>query len=857
MITFGVVEDIDDPLRMDRVRVRIYGLHTDNKTLIPTDSLPWAMVEKSTNSASMSGIGEGGHGLLPGTWVTLDFFDEDQQYPLVRGTIAGVPFNTTTQVTGDDQLEFSDSEAVPSNAVRDSQGAPVTDSQGAPVTTDDKPKEATPPGKVDVSKLGSVSAQYESNGNPTTINNYKTGQDSGGASYGCYQFASYLISPSQPARNRTLAQAKNSPLTEYLAASAYSSKFSGLTPATTEFDACWKGISDSAGFKADQHKYIEKKYYQVAAAKLPASITGRGQAVHEAIWSRAVQLGPGKAAQQIAAAAGNATPEVCDSKVVEMIYDDQIKNLQTNFASSSGLWSGLRKRFESEKSQLVAMAKGYEGDKCSGAYTTEEQKKVEYTEDGKKETTVVVTKPVAQPTAKGSRGFQDPAGVYPKRYNEPDTSRLARGVITGTPIEKKRANVVTKLEAGATMVSEPITQYNTKYPHNRVYESESGHVVEYDDTPGYERIHIFHKSGAFIEIHPDGKIVHKTPSSNHTIVADRNDLIVLGSNNRHVEEDENATVGGALNIKVLGDANLQVDGDYNVKVGGTMNIDGQVVVSKDVVASGVSLVSHRHTKVQAGKAMSGPPASGGGGGAVVFPGADAGVDNTKIPSDDNNVIVYDNSPEGHEAQLSAELAVSETMPGHAEDDQEPVKSDDPDPPTDQPTGCDGAFNEPVTAQDMMKKCSDNFTLGHCKMMPTAQLGLTSSQIACNWKKLCTTILEPAYAVHKFSVNSGFRSEAYNKALEAKGYHPSKTSDHMTGCAADIAMPTKEQTIALFKWLKNSGLPFSQLIFETTWVHVAFGGRPHEDAYKIAYSENKGGTIVAGGMAGENLPAYLA
>jgi hypothetical protein len=143
------------------------------------------------------------------------------------------------------------------------------------------------------------------------------------------------------------------------------------------------------------------------------------------------------------------------------------------------------------------------------------------------------------------------------------------------------------------------------------------------------------------------------------------------------------------------------------------------------------------------------------------------------------------------------------------------------------------------------------------MMPTAQLGLTSSQIACNWKNLCEKILEPAYAQFKFKVNSGFRSEAYNKALEAKGYHPSKTSDHMTGCAADISMGTQDETIALFKWLKNSGLPFSQLIFETTWVHVACGGRPHEDAYKIAYSENKGGTIVAGGRTGENLPSYLA
>ena len=38
----GVVEDRFDPLKLGRVRVRILGLHTDNKKLIPTEDLPWA-----------------------------------------------------------------------------------------------------------------------------------------------------------------------------------------------------------------------------------------------------------------------------------------------------------------------------------------------------------------------------------------------------------------------------------------------------------------------------------------------------------------------------------------------------------------------------------------------------------------------------------------------------------------------------------------------------------------------------------------------------------------------------------------------------------------------------------------------
>jgi hypothetical protein len=854
-VFWGVVEDINDPLKLDRVRVRIFGLHTDNKSLIPTESLPWAIVEKGTDSASMSGIGTSGHGLLPGSWVTLEFFDEEKQYPLVRGSIPGIPFDIKQQAPTDDELEFSDSESVPANVVRDSQGAPVTDSQGNPITTGDKSTEATPPGKVDISKLGSVSAQFESNGNPNTVNNYKTGQDSGGASYGCYQFASYLLSPQQPARNRTLAQAKNAPVIQYLSTSPFGAKFAGLTPATPDFDSCWRSITNKEEFRADQHSYIAQKYYQVAAAKLPSSITSRGQAVHEAIWSRAVQLGPGNAAQQIAAAASNTTADVCDSKIVELIYDYQIANIPTNFASSQGLWSSLRSRFESEKSKLITMAKSYEKN-CSGEYTTVEQKKIEHTEDGKTATTVQVVTPVKKPNSKGQRGFQDPDGKYPTRYNEPDTSRVARGVITGTPIEKKRTNVVSKQSAGATTISEPVTQYNAKYPHNRVYESESGHLIEYDDSPGYERIHIYHKSGAFIEIHPDGKIVHKTPNSNHTIVANNNDLIVLGKNNRHIEEDENGTIQGNLNIKVFGDANLEVNGSYNITAG-AVNIDSTVNVTGDVIAGGISTISHGHSKVRKGPDVSGPPVGAGGAGRIRFPGADDGVDNLAPPTNDNGIIIYDNSPEGLTALFQSETAISSALPGHAEDATPPVKSDDPDPATPPPTGCDGTFNEPVTQQDMMKKCSNNFTLGHCKMMPTAQLGLMSSQIACNWKKLCENILEPTYAQFQFSVNSGFRSEAYNKSLEDRGYHPSKTSDHMTGCAADISMPTQEQTVALFKWIKNSGLPFSQLIFETTWVHVAFGGRPHNDAYKIAYSENKGASIAPGGIKGDQLPTYLA
>jgi hypothetical protein len=38
---YGFVEDNVDPLKVGRVKVRILGIHTDNKNDIPTDHLPW------------------------------------------------------------------------------------------------------------------------------------------------------------------------------------------------------------------------------------------------------------------------------------------------------------------------------------------------------------------------------------------------------------------------------------------------------------------------------------------------------------------------------------------------------------------------------------------------------------------------------------------------------------------------------------------------------------------------------------------------------------------------------------------------------------------------------------------------
>ena len=60
---FGVIEDRNDPLFLNRVRVRIYGAHTHDKQKIATPDLPWAEVLMPTTSPSLSGLGLTTHGL--------------------------------------------------------------------------------------------------------------------------------------------------------------------------------------------------------------------------------------------------------------------------------------------------------------------------------------------------------------------------------------------------------------------------------------------------------------------------------------------------------------------------------------------------------------------------------------------------------------------------------------------------------------------------------------------------------------------------------------------------------------------------------------------------------------------------
>jgi len=83
----GLVIDVNDPLKLDRVKVRIQGIHTHDTTLIPNADLPWAQVAIPVTEGGSSGLGANSS-LKPRAQVYGIFLDgRNSQLPLVIGSI--------------------------------------------------------------------------------------------------------------------------------------------------------------------------------------------------------------------------------------------------------------------------------------------------------------------------------------------------------------------------------------------------------------------------------------------------------------------------------------------------------------------------------------------------------------------------------------------------------------------------------------------------------------------------------------------------------------------------------------------------------------------------------------------------
>ena len=86
---YGVIESRADPKQLGRVRVRVLGIHTEDKVILPTADLPWATV--LSHDGSNSGLGTTPSFFVEGTWVLVGFFDDHMQEPYIIGGLPGIP----------------------------------------------------------------------------------------------------------------------------------------------------------------------------------------------------------------------------------------------------------------------------------------------------------------------------------------------------------------------------------------------------------------------------------------------------------------------------------------------------------------------------------------------------------------------------------------------------------------------------------------------------------------------------------------------------------------------------------------------------------------------------------------------
>lgn len=114
---------------------------------------------------------------------------------------------------------------------------------------------------------------------------------------------------------------------------------------------------------------------------------------------------------------------------------------------------------------------------------------------------------------------------------------------------------------------------STQYPENQVKETSSGHIIEYDDTNGRERVMIRHRTGSGVEMRADGTVIYSSTNNALRIVAANEKVIVEG--------DGEVVYNGNLKMRVAGDFDLEVGGDFNVNVIGDKeeNVRGSVLES--------------------------------------------------------------------------------------------------------------------------------------------------------------------------------------------------------------------------------------------------------------------------------------
>ena len=137
---------------------------------------------------------------------------------------------------------------------------------------------------------------------------------------------------------------------------------------------------------------------------------------------------------------------------------------------------------------------------------------------------------------------------------------------------------------------DPEAMYGARYPYNHVTQSESGHLIEMDDTPGKERLHWYHRAGTFTEIGALGHRITKVVSEDFKINLMNDYQRVVGSKYENIVGKLDVVSGkyfhkcksGVFKVEAQGDIIFDnPTADFTVNSRGiTLDASGGAVVIK-------------------------------------------------------------------------------------------------------------------------------------------------------------------------------------------------------------------------------------------------------------------------------------
>lgn len=814
MIYDAVVENINDPMKLGRVQVRVFGLHTDNTALIPTEDLAWARVLMP--GAAMSGIGQSISGLLPGSWVMVMFQDAEQQYPIVLGAYQSIPSQPTSTTIANDDLSFAQVEVHQENQAAQGEYKPAdstdvalpstvdpTDLTGMPVV----PPSGTPNYATATKNIGILISACKSAGITTrraisAILGVVGGECMWIPTKGNYNYSAKRLVEVFPSVFPTIEDAKPyefnpSILPEKLYGVGTKK---GKILGNTEVGDASKYID--RGFLQLLGKYNYQKYGTISSVDI---ISNPELMVSDAEISAKVCIG-----------------YILDRVKVSQLsenYFDAVKNAVGN--NTADIAIKKRKFYE----YFMGGVDNTRSDPSKEVDTTPPEK-------------FDIVKANDPSIYSAKAGFSDPSGKYPLYVNEQDTSRLARKEnIANTIVQTKNDNRIKGIEAGSVKWDEQISPYNTTYPYNKVIQTESGHVIEMDDTPNSERLHVYHRTGSYVEFDNTGSRTTRIVGSSYEIVDCNGHIYITGACNVTIGGNANINVGGNLNASVGGNADLAIGGDlssvaqninleamgeFSVKAGGQVAIDGATIHLNDGIASPSGLTPPSGTST--GESKPNPvPTKASDSKAVLF--------ESEGDSKSGDLLIK-------EAVANGEISPDQATKAPVEGESTDVNGKNKDSI---PSSCAQIASMDRYPDNL--KLSPNFTLGQVSSRAAVssatvkdQNGLTSAEIVCNLQGVCLNVLESV--IKKYPtvfVTSGFRYPSGN----AKSQHPN-------GEAVDLQFHgiSRSEYYKIAADLAATLPVFDQLLLEyavTTnnpWIHISCTRKSNRRQVMTFYNHKK-------------------